>query len=67
MLIDGVTKMRALNFYKLWINENACEPEEAACLMLGLDPKLIVRKNPYISGVLEVNNAEVTELAHMLS
>ncbi len=58
--------MRKLNFYSPWINERSCEPEEAACLISGLDPQLIVRKNPYIQHVIEVNNAEVAALAHLL-
>jgi len=57
--------MKKLNFYSPFINESSCEPEEAACLISGLDPQLVVQKNPFIH-VVEVNNAKVAALAQQL-
>lgn len=59
--------MQTENFYKYWVNESVCEPEEAASLILGLNPELTTRNNPYIPGTdIIVKNLELKHLAKLL-
>ncbi|MBX9704537.1 MAG: hypothetical protein K2X39_10325 [Silvanigrellaceae bacterium] len=54
------------NFYKYWVNENACEPEEAASLILGFDPQIALRKNEYIREIFIKENSDIGHLAKVL-